>query len=660
MAKNVLGSSTSYTGDASTSLFSISFALGTINVDQIKVYLDDVLKTNIIDYTIVNNDSQVQFTTAPATGATIDIRREQDDNSLEVDYQDTKQIKEKNLDNSNKALYYLLHELFDGWLGKRFKLRANLNANNNQINNISDATAFTDVPSWQQVLDIVNGGTVVVANFEYDSVNAMKAVTSITNGVIVQTRGFYSNDGIGSAIYVVQTALEYNATPDEYRDHTLANGNIAVLIPNGMVKLTQLGAVPITGTDNTAVIQAALDLQVFVQVEEGTYDYTQIEIKRGSGLIGVGADTCLFKCTSIASGASSIFASPNATASLRVENIRIDNITIYGSSVLGSGIDWSSIARSTMRDCIIKDFPESGFQIATHPTTYSASYYNTFVNNIIRDNGKNVRFYNGGLGSGNTNTFIGGQMNAGTTHNVHIEGNPTNVSFFGVAMEGTPTYMVQHAGTGGGVQFNACRFEGASANGIVIETTARDTLFISNTVSGGTPYSNKSTTSTVVGNTGISDVQFQGDIYGAGDGASRRRNIALKKTTGQTTQALTIKDETDVVKLENTFGALRHYGTLAETVYSTQVIAEAQQRYRIDMRGQMSYGDGTTTPTTAFRRYSDGILQFDYDLRLDGTWDGSHMRLGANHLWVDTTGDLRIKNSAPTSDTDGTIVGTQT
>jgi hypothetical protein len=30
------------------------------------------------------------------------------------------------------------------------------------------------------------------------------------------------------------------------------------------------------------------------------------------------------------------------------------------------------------------------------------------------------------------------------------------------------------------------------------------------------------------------------------------------------------------------------------------------------------------------------------------------------YLWADATGDLRIKTSAPTSDTDGTVVGTQT
>lgn len=35
------------------------------------------------------------------------------------------------------------------------------------------------------------------------------------------------------------------------------------------------------------------------------------------------------------------------------------------------------------------------------------------------------------------------------------------------------------------------------------------------------------------------------------------------------------------------------------------------------------------------------------------------LRLGDYYLWVDSTGDLRIKNGAPSSDTDGTIVGTQ-
>lgn len=41
-------------------------------------------------------------------------------------------------------------------------------------------------------------------------------------------------------------------------------------------------------------------------------------------------------------------------------------------------------------------------------------------------------------------------------------------------------------------------------------------------------------------------------------------------------------------------------------------------------------------------------------------YDLGRLRLGNYYLWVDTTGKLRIKSSVPTSDLDGTVVGTQT
>lgn len=48
-------------------------------------------------------------------------------------------------------------------------------------------------------------------------------------------------------------------------------------------------------------------------------------------------------------------------------------------------------------------------------------------------------------------------------------------------------------------------------------------------------------------------------------------------------------------------------------------------------------------------------------LAIDGTvgWNANKIRLGTYRLWVDSNGKLRIKNGAPTSDTDGTIVGVQ-
>ena len=43
-----------------------------------------------------------------------------------------------------------------------------------------------------------------------------------------------------------------------------------------------------------------------------------------------------------------------------------------------------------------------------------------------------------------------------------------------------------------------------------------------------------------------------------------------------------------------------------------------------------------------------------------GAWDTGHARMGNYHLWVDASGRLRIKSSTPASDTDGTVVRTQT
>lgn len=43
-------------------------------------------------------------------------------------------------------------------------------------------------------------------------------------------------------------------------------------------------------------------------------------------------------------------------------------------------------------------------------------------------------------------------------------------------------------------------------------------------------------------------------------------------------------------------------------------------------------------------------------LDVGGAWNGRHLRMGLWHLWIDASGNLRKKNGAPASDTDGVIV----
>lgn len=60
------------------------------------------------------------------------------------------------------------------------------------------------------------------------------------------------------------------------------------------------------------------------------------------------------------------------------------------------------------------------------------------------------------------------------------------------------------------------------------------------------------------------------------------------------------------------------------------------------------------TLTQRLREIAAAINQFS-----GSTWDGPHPILGTTHIWVSSTGTLRIKSSAPTSDNDGVAIGTQ-
>lgn len=88
----------------------------------------------------------------------------------------------------------------------------------------------------------------------FDNVTAMKEATLVA-GQFVQTRAW--DVDVGGADYSILTPGEYGATPDEFGDHTLANGNIAKLV-NAIPSLFQLGCV--TGAvDNAAALTAAIE-----------------------------------------------------------------------------------------------------------------------------------------------------------------------------------------------------------------------------------------------------------------------------------------------------------------------------------------------------------------------------------------------------------------
>lgn len=69
----------------------------------------------------------------------------------------------------------------------------------------------------------------------------------------------------------------------------------------------------------------------------------------------------------------------------------------------------------------------------------------------------------------------------------------------------------------------------------------------------------------------------------------------------------------------------------------------------------------TSTNSFEIRPYGGNDTVFYCSAKVDScAWNGNKLWLGTYRLWVDANGRLRIKASSPTSDTDGTVVGTQT
>ena len=140
--------------------------------------------------------------------------------------------------------------------------QAEVDGNFQEIRNVIDDVVQVDTDLGVYVLANDQRVTNVETDLDtkvkvFDTVALMKDA-SLSSGDLVTTKGYHSAGDGGQARYLIQTSAEFGGTPDEYGNHTLANGNVAVLQVEGAVNVKQFGAVGDGVADDTACINSAI------------------------------------------------------------------------------------------------------------------------------------------------------------------------------------------------------------------------------------------------------------------------------------------------------------------------------------------------------------------------------------------------------------------
>jgi hypothetical protein len=99
--------SNTYTGNGSNKLFSITFPY--LDIGDIKVYLNNGLQTITTQY-VFASITQIEFVTAPANGAVVDIRRETTIDTPEATFFIGSPVRANDLNDNNNQLLYLAQE----------------------------------------------------------------------------------------------------------------------------------------------------------------------------------------------------------------------------------------------------------------------------------------------------------------------------------------------------------------------------------------------------------------------------------------------------------------------------------------------------------------------------------------------------------------------
>lgn len=390
------------------------------------------------------------------------------------------------------------------------------------------------------------------------------------------------------------------------------------------VSVLDFGADPTGVADSTAAIQAAVDAARHVYFPVGIYKtsstITVTKTCRLSGAVSSFADT--------ASGAIISYDGTGAAVSItpatKIYNSVIENLVIQAAgaalaSATAIGLLLTSSNYGIFQNVVVREFG-SGIGIKVTATVGNIGAYNHFIGCMLWGNKTGFSFNGVAAGSADYASVIMGGTVIGTgvagSVGLIVDQYAAEITVYGTDFETCDVCIDLYGNSstsGGGVKLIGARTEFQTTASVRVNANTIGTQLIGHTFSSGT-------VSTWLVDNGTRTFRTDPNA-----------NIRLNSAS------LEILNNIPLFA-QDTGGVARQILKMA-----------ANDTVQFGSTVQGNYGLGTWYFTSPHADSASGPTGY-----LSPLWMGTHA------LWVDSTGDLRIKNTTPTSDTDGTVVGTQT
>lgn len=539
------------------------------------------------------------------------------------------------------------------------------------------------------------------------TVAAMKAAPNLQTGNVVDTEGYRASGDGGGNRYLIGTGF---GTADDGSVIDLGGTGLQAkgLFPGGF-SVEQFGAVGDNSTDNAAAIQSAIDyitardanhIGDLLKFGSGIFQTSTFTLKKRCFLFGSGRGASVIKLADgadanlmVVDGSSAMCGWSGLTFDGNAANNAAGTCITIATTVGNAGTSFapylnkSDVSPQSYKHIVAHDFvagnaAEDG--IYHNPSNYQVFYDNFTASHCGRDglavfssdcifsnfylekngraglysSGANNKYSNGKvIWNGRTDKTVGNWLDIGVRHKyVNVEAQDAYTD--GIVIRGSfPQFICCNSNQNGYLAVGSEDESTQNSADILVGVQAEGVTFIgqvySYVTSVGTdgvyttewPYFFESFSAAQVN---YWNVQYIQDTFNQVPNVQVDvlSNTSVSRVSAQSADGTTGLMDISPQSPDDLGAAILR--VFRETTTSGSA--------RIDI---FAFG----TPNVQHRINSVGDTQLNIIsgdvIAGNGAWDGQRLRLGGYYLWVDSAGDLRIKNGSPTSDLDGATVGSQ-